>query len=74
MWSFDEQSEVGEAVTFTVESEQETDGRWLAEIPELPGALAYGETREDAVARTQALALRMLADSGDRSASRTVSG
>jgi predicted RNase H-like HicB family nuclease len=51
-----------EPVTFTVESEQETDGRWLAEIPELPGVLAYGESREDAVARTQALALRVLAD------------
>ena len=51
-----------EPVTFTIESERETDGRWLAEIPELPGVLAYGETRDDAVARTQALALRVLAD------------
>jgi predicted RNase H-like HicB family nuclease len=47
---------------FTVEYEQETDGRWLAEVKELPGALAYGETPEQAVAHAQALALRVVAD------------
>ncbi len=47
---------------FTVEYEQETDGRWLAEVKELPGALAYGETPEQAVANAQALALRVVAD------------
>ena len=46
----------------TVELEQEEDGRWLAEVPELPGTLAYGQTRDDAIARVQALALRVLAD------------
>jgi predicted RNase H-like HicB family nuclease len=49
-------------VTLTVENEQETDGRWIAEVPELPGVLAYGHTAQDAQARAQALALRVLAD------------
>ena len=47
---------------FTIEVEQETDGRWLAEVPELPGALAYGRTPVEARARAQALALRVVAD------------
>ena len=46
----------------TLEIEREDDGRFLAEVPDLPGVLAYGETREVAVARAQALALRVLAD------------
>jgi predicted RNase H-like HicB family nuclease len=46
----------------TIEVEQEEDGRWLAEVPELPGALAYGPTRAEAIERVQALALRILAD------------
>ena len=50
----------------TVELEQEIDGRWLAEVPELPGVLAYGATRPEAVARVQALALRVIADRLDR--------
>jgi predicted RNase H-like HicB family nuclease len=45
-----------------VEIEQEADGRWLAEVSDLPGVLAYGVSRPDAVARVQALALRSLAD------------
>ncbi len=45
-----------------VEVEQEDDGRWLAEIPDLPGVLAYGATPAEAVARVQALGLRVLAD------------
>ena len=45
-----------------VDVEQEDDGRWLAEIPELPGALAYGQTRSEAIARVEALALRVIAD------------
>ena len=49
-------------MTLTVEYEQEEDGRWLAEVLELPGALAYGQTSEEAVAKAQALALRVLAD------------
>jgi predicted RNase H-like HicB family nuclease len=47
---------------FTVETEQEDDGRWIAEVIGLPGVLAYGATREEAVAHAQALALRVLAD------------
>ncbi len=46
----------------SVEVEQEEDGRWLCEIPELPGVLAYGETRSEAVIRAQVLALRVIAD------------
>ena len=49
-------------MTLTVEVEQEDDGRWLAEVPELPGVLAYGDGRDEAVGRVQALALRVLAD------------
>ena len=49
-------------MTFTVEYEQESDGRWLAEVPELPGVLTYGQTRQEAIARAQALSLRVLAD------------
>lgn len=47
---------------FAVEIEREEDGRWIAEIPELPGCLAYGASRAEAVARAEALALRILAD------------
>jgi predicted RNase H-like HicB family nuclease len=49
-------------LTFTVEYEQETDGRWLAEVLELPGVLAYGQTSDEAIAKSQALALRVVAD------------
>ena len=45
-----------------IELEQEDDGRWIAEIPELPGVMVYGATRADAIARVQALALRVTAD------------
>lgn len=45
-----------------IEVEREDDGRWLAEIAELPGVLAYGQTREEAIERTKALSLRVLAD------------
>lgn len=47
---------------FGIQYEQEDDGRWLAEVTELPGVLVYGRTLEDALARAQALALRVLAD------------
>jgi predicted RNase H-like HicB family nuclease len=50
------------SMTFTVEFERENDGRWLAEILELPGVLAYGQTSDEAIAKAQALALRVLAD------------
>lgn len=45
-----------------IEIEREDDGRWIAEIPDLPGVLAYGQTREEALAKAKALALRVLAD------------
>lgn len=47
---------------YTIETEREDDGRWLAEVVELPGVLAYGSTEKEAVAVAQALALRVLAD------------
>ena len=49
-------------MTFAVEIEQEKDGRWIAEIPQIPGAMAYGCTRAEAVSRVEALALRVLAE------------
>ncbi len=45
-----------------IELEQEDDGRWIAEIPELAGVMVYGTTRADAIANVQALALRVMAD------------
>jgi predicted RNase H-like HicB family nuclease len=49
-------------MTLQIELEQETDGRWVAEVPTLPGVLTYGVTRTDAVSKVQALALRVLAE------------
>ena len=49
-------------MTFTVEIEQEDDGRWIAEVIELPGILTYGQSPEEAKAKVQALALRVVAD------------
>jgi predicted RNase H-like HicB family nuclease len=49
-------------MTFAIEIEQEKDGRWIAEIPQIPGAMVYGQTREQAVSRVEALALRVLAE------------
>jgi len=46
----------------SIETEREEDGRWLAEVAELPGVMVYGQTREDAIVRVQALALRVIAD------------
>ena len=45
-----------------VELEQEDDGRWIAEVVELPGVVAYGDTRDAALAKVEALALRVIAD------------
>ena len=50
------------AVNLRIETEQEEDGRWIAEIPELPGVMVYGTSRDEAVSRVKALALRALAD------------
>ncbi len=49
-------------MNLTIEVEQEEDGRWIAEVIDLPGVLAYGQTIEEAMTKVQALALRVLAD------------
>ena len=46
----------------SVEIEQEEDGRWIAEVPDLPGVLTYGSTPEESIRSARALALRVLAD------------
>ena len=50
------------SMTFLIEIEQEQDGRWIAEVLDLPGVLAYGHTADEAKAKVQALALRVVAD------------
>jgi predicted RNase H-like HicB family nuclease len=47
---------------YAIEVEQEEDGRWIAEVRELPGVLTYGQSREEAIRRAQALSLRVLAE------------
>ena len=47
---------------YTIKHEQEKDGRWIAEIDSLPGVLAYGDTKEKAISRAEALALRVVAE------------
>ena len=49
-------------ISYKIECELEADGRWIAEISDIPGAMAYGETRDNAIAKVQALALRIAAD------------
>ena len=49
-------------MTFNIATEEEEDGRWIAEVLELPGVMAYGATRDEASANAQALALRVLAE------------
>jgi len=50
------------SLSFRIELELEDDGRWIAEVPDLAGVLCYGATRDEAIARVQALALRVLAE------------
>lgn len=50
------------ALTFTIELDREDDGRWIAEIPALPGVMVYGASEPEALARVEALALRVVAD------------
>ena len=45
-----------------IETEREEDGRWIAEVPDLPGVVVYGDNKEDAILKVKALALRALAD------------
>ena len=49
-------------MTFRIDVDQEEDGRWIAEVLELPGAMSYGPTRNEAIARAKALALRAVAE------------
>ena len=51
---------------FEIEFEREDDGRWIAEIPSLPGAMAYGATKHEAESKVQVIALRVIADNLDR--------
>ena len=50
------------SLNLTIEIERETDGRWIAEVPELPGVLVYGVTEAEALAKIEALALRVVAE------------
>jgi predicted RNase H-like HicB family nuclease len=58
-------------MVYRVEFEREKDGRWIAEIIDLPGVMAYGKTRAEALAHVKAIALRMLADEIERKQTRT---
>lgn len=59
-------------MNIVIECEQEEDGRWLAEVGELPGVLAYGATAEEAMSRAEVLALRVLAERLEHGESRAV--
>jgi predicted RNase H-like HicB family nuclease len=50
------------SVLFNIELDREADGRWIAEVVELPGVMAYGATEDEVIAHVQALALRVVAD------------
>jgi predicted RNase H-like HicB family nuclease len=60
------------AVDYTIESEKEVDGRWLAEVPQLPGVLAYGASSDEAMRKVEALALRVLAERLEQNESKAV--
>jgi predicted RNase H-like HicB family nuclease len=59
-------------VDLKLECEQEADGRWLAEVPQLPGVLAYGVSPDDAMAKAQVLALRVMAERLEHGEARAV--
>jgi len=60
-------------MNFTLESDQEIDGRWIAEVPELPGVLSYGNSAAAAMSKAEILALRVIADRLENSESEPVS-
>ncbi len=60
-------------MNFTLECEQEVDGRWIAEVPQLPGVLAYGSSSADAMSKAEVLALRVIADKLENGESEPVS-
>ena len=57
---------------FQIEFEQEDDGRWIAEIPDLPGVMTYGVSKAEAESKVEAMALRVIADRMDRDNSRAM--
>ena len=59
-------------MNFTIECEEEVDGRWIAEIPQLPGVLCYGHTADEAMAKAGVLALRAMAERLEQHESRAV--
>jgi len=59
-------------MNFSIECEEEVDGRWIAEVPQLPGVLCYGKTADDAMAKAEVLALRAMAECLERGESRPV--
>ncbi len=59
-------------MNFNLECERETDGRWLAEVAELPGVLAYGASSNEAMAKAEVLALRVLAEQLEHGEARPV--
>jgi predicted RNase H-like HicB family nuclease len=60
-------------MNFHIEYEHEDDGRWLAEVPEIPGAMAYGATVDEAMGKAEALMLRILAERIETGESRPMS-
>ena len=61
------------AMRFTVQTEREEDGRWIAEVSELPGVMKYGQTRDEAIAQVEALALRVAGKAARRLTSNALS-
>lgn len=59
-------------MNFTIECEEEVDGRWIAEIPQLLGVLCYGQSAEEAMAKAEVLALRTMAERLEQNESRPV--
>ena len=59
-------------MNFSIECEQEVDGRWIAEVPQLPGVLCYGKTADEAMAKAEVLALRAMAERLENSESRAI--
>jgi predicted RNase H-like HicB family nuclease len=60
-------------MNFTLECEQEVDGRWIAEVPELPGVLSYGDSATDAMSKAEILALRVIAERLENSEAKPLS-
>ena len=59
-------------MNFTIECEEEVDGRWIAEVPQLPGVLCYGQSANDAMAKAEVLALRTMAERLEQNESRPI--